>query len=117
MKTAYYTFTTWDDNAMAAGFDGAASSRQTAMERQPEGRVRHTGGDNVIDLSAWRAAEPDELQDELDWDDVEGDEPEPVLPPARPRRDHRRAMVAAELLSTLCVAAVAVVLIVRVLTF
>ena len=121
MKTAYYTFTTWENSAMAAGFDGAPSGpRQAAMVRQPEGRVRPAGRDNVVDLNAWRAAEPDEPQtgpwDEPGWDG-EGQAEELVLPAARPRRDHRRAMLAAELVSTLCVAAVTVAIIVRVLTF
>lgn len=118
MKTAYYTFTTWEDSAMAAGFNGAQPSRQTVMVRQPEERGRSAGRDNVVDLSAWRAAELDELRAKPQ-DGPERDEEEPavVLPAARPRRDHRRAMLTAELVSTLCVAAVTVVLIVRVLTF
>lgn len=121
MKTAYYTFTIWKDNAMAAGYDGAPSSRQTAMVRQSERQARPGGRDNVIDLNAWRATEPDELraepQTEPEWDGEAREEPELISAAARPRRDHRRAMVTAELVSTLCVAAVTVVLIVRVLTF
>lgn len=116
MKTAYYTFTIWKDNAMAAGYDGAPSSRQTAMVRQSERQARPGGRDNVVDLNAWRAAGPDGLREEPEWDD-EGQAAELIPPAARPRRDHRRAMVTAELVSTLCVAAVTVVLIVRVLTF
>lgn len=121
MKTAYYTFITWEDRTMAAGFDGTSSTRQTAMVRQPEARPRPAGGDNVVDLSAWRTAEPNrqwaDPQDEPDLDGEERDAAEPALPQDRPRRDHRRAMLIAELASTLCVAAVAAVLILRVLTF
>lgn len=123
MKTTYYTFTTttWDDGTMAAGFGGAPSSRRVVTVRRPEELSRRIGGDNVIDLSAWRASEPEELapslQDEPDWAPEELEEPLPDLPAPRPRRDHHRAMLIAELVSTLCVAAVAAVLILRVLTF
>ena len=121
MKTAYYTFTVWEDNTMAAGFDGGAASRQAMLVRRPDEQVRRTGGDNIIDLNAWRAEDEDglwaETQDGPDWAGEELDEPEPAASAPRPRRDHRRAMLIAELVSTVCVAAVAAVLILRVLTF
>lgn len=115
MNTAYYTFTTWNDGAMAAGFDGGAS-----MVRQPP-RKAAPAGDNVIDLNAWRAANlatPEEDQEERDWaGEDRGEEEELRLSPApRPRRS-RRAAFLAELASTLSVAAAALVLIVRVLAF
>ena len=121
MKTAYYTFTVWEDNAMAAGFDGGAASRQAMLVRQPEEQARRTGGDNVIDLNAWRADDEAErwaeAQDGPGWAGEELDEPEPAAPAPRPRRDHRRAMLIAELVSTVCVAAVAAALILRILAF
>jgi len=111
MNTSYHTLTTWNDGAMAAGFDSAA------VEFRRENR------DNVIDLSVWRAANLDELRGELenkpdlpDWNSRTIDRLEPALPPRRVRRS-RRAMVLAELISTMSVVAVAAVMIIRVLTF
>lgn len=125
MKTAYYTFTTWNGGSMAAGFDSAVDGpRQSVMTRQPEGRSDVPGGGKVIDLNAWRAANLDEFPPEPDGPGGESGGPEweagtpdePYSPAPRVRRSHR-AMLTAELISTLCVAAVAVALIVRVLTF
>lgn len=120
MKTAYYTFTAWEDGAMAAGGDsGPGEERRAALVRQPVGEAHTHSGDKVIDLNAWRAAdleEDDEVRDELDWDEMGPDRPEEEPPAPRPRRS-RRAMLAAELVSTLCVVAVALAIIVRVLTF
>ena len=120
MKTAYYTFTTWNDGGMAAGFDSSLNeSRPAALVRVSKGtgRVRE---DNVIDLTAWRADSRDECWDEPEWEyagpDWADEEPDQAAPAARARRS-RRATFTAELISTLCVVAVAVVLIVRVLTF
>ena len=56
MKTVHYTFTTWNESAMASGFDGAGTARQAALIREPQRKARTLGGDNVIDLTAWRAA-------------------------------------------------------------
>ena len=121
MKTAYYTFTTWNDGAMAAGFDsGLSKERQSALVRQPVGESRAQDGDKVIDLTAWRAANSDEAEDEtgdgLEWETVEPDWTDEEPPAPRPRRS-RRAMLTAELVSTLSVVAVAAAIIVRVLAF
>ena len=114
MKTAYYNFIAWN-NAMAAGFDdGRSEGRQCAMIRQPEKESGPRDGGQVIDLTAWRAANLDELEDEPDW---AVEEEVPAISTPRPRKSHDRAVVAAELVSTLSVVAVAVVLILRVLTF
>lgn len=118
MKTSYYTFTTWNDGAMAAGFDSSLrEGRQTAVSAQTGGTAQ--GGGKVIDLTTWRAAnldealgEPEELDGEYGGDEWE----EPELPAPRPRRS-RRSMLTAELVSTLSVVAAATALIVRVLTF
>lgn len=122
MKTTYYTLTTWDDGAMAAGFDSpAGGGRHPAMVRQSGEQARRANEDNVIDLNAWRAANLDLFQEETadgpDWNGGEPEEPELVLPEPRARRDHRRAMCAAELAATLAVAGVAVALMLRVLMF
>lgn len=119
MKTSVYTFVAWDERAMAAGADCAARSRQTALIPQRE--ERGLGGDNVIDLNAWRAAEPEEFtapaEDELDRGAGEPKESWPDLPAPRARRDHCRTLMAAELLSTLAVAVAALAIILRMLAF
>lgn len=121
MKTTYRTFTAWDGDAMAAGFSGTAGGeRHPAMTCRPGSRVRRAEEDKVIDLNAWKAANPGLLQEEAgapDWDGGEPDEPELVLPAPRARRDHRRAMCAAELAATLAVAGAALALALRVLMF
>lgn len=123
MNTAYYTFTTWNDSAMAAGFDGAAASRQSAMQRQPQPRSggRPLGGDNVIDLAAWRAANAAELwrdsgEEDRPCGELETLDPELAIPAPRPRKSHR-AGVRAELVSTVSVALAALAIILRVLAF
>lgn len=123
MKTAYYTFTTWNSDGMAAGFGGAVSGpRQAAMVRQP-GPGQSRGGGKVVDLTAWRTENldgpSDEPMDELTWAAEscgELDEADPAVPVPRPRRS-RRAVLTAELISTLSVVAVAAAIILRVLTF
>lgn len=116
MKTAHDTLTTWNDGVMAAGFDSSlCESRQAAIVRRPEEKARVRAEDKVIDLNQWRAANLEELRD---WDCGEAAWAEelPAVPAPRPRKS-RRAMVIAELVSTLSVVAVAVAIIVRVLTF
>lgn len=121
MKTAYYTFTTWEGGAMAAGCDGGlGGERRTSLVRRPAGESCARDRDKVIDLTAWRAANLDgeEAEDRagLDWDEAGPDWTEEEPPAPRPRRS-RRAMVTAELVSTLSVVVVAVAIIVRALTF
>ena len=78
------------------------------------------GGDKIIDLTAWRAANlleeeglPEEPE-ELDWDggayDEEREEPELYVPAPRLRKS-RRAAVAAELIATVSVVAAALAVI------
>lgn len=116
MKTAHYTFTTYE-SAMASGFGGGAV-HQSALIREPERK----GGDNVIDLTAWRAANlvmPEEEEDGSGWSGEEyeeGAEPELCIPAPRPRKS-RRAAILAELASTVSVAAAALAVILRVLAF
>ena len=122
MKTTYYTLTRWNDGAMAAGFDSTAGGeRRPAEVRQPGRRARPVGGDNVIDLNAWRCANPELCREKAEdgpyWDDGGQEEQELVLPAPRARRGYRRAMCAAELAATLAVAAAALALALRVLLF
>lgn len=123
MKTAHYTFTTWSESAMASGFDGAgAAVRQSLLLREPERKARTLGGDNVIDLTAWRAANlamPEEEEDESGWSGEEYEEeaePELYIPAPRPRKS-RRAAFRAELAATVGVAATALAVILWVLVF
>ncbi len=122
MKTAHYTFTTWNESAMASGFDGAGAARQAVLIREPERKARILGGDNVIDLTAWRAANlvmPEEEEDESGWSGEEyeeGAEPELYIPAPRPRKS-RRAAFLAELTATVSVAAAALAVILWVVAF
>ena len=117
MNTAYNTLTTWSGGAMAAGFGGSAGDIcQTAVVRQ-SGRAR--GGDNVIDLTAWRAANLEAWADGEAYAAAEGaeaEEPELSVPAPRPRKS-RRAALLAEAASTVCVAAAALAIILRVVAF
>ena len=124
MKTSYYTFTTWNEGAMASGFDGAAvETRQCLMVREPEQKGRSLGGDNVIDLTAWRATNPlEQAQDEpecadLDWSEEALEEPELVQEPVRRARRNHDVAFAAELAATLSVVAAAVMLMIRIVLF
>lgn len=103
MKTAYYMLTTQDALRSDHGLDKASGEgHQAVWIRQPGQRTSRgpVGGDNVIDLAAWKAAREqealeqagqtdwDEAEDELDWLlDLELDEA-PVIPARRPRREH-----------------------------
>ncbi|MBD5134245.1 MAG: hypothetical protein HDT38_07235 [Clostridiales bacterium] len=118
MKNAYYTFVTWSEDGVAAGFgDGLDSGRRAAIVRQPVQKAREPDGDKVIDLAAWRPA-----GQEL-WDERPEFEPEYSLeetaeePPARRARRNRRAYLDPELLATLSVIGVLAALMVRILVF
>ena len=111
MNTAYNTLTTWSGGAMAAGFGGSAGDIcQTAVVRQ-SGRAR--GGDNVIDLTAWRAANLEACGEES----ADGTAAEELSMPAPRPRKSRRAAFWAELASTVSVAAAALAIILRVAVF
>ena len=113
MKTAFYTFAAWDGGAPAAGSGGTSKPRRKLTASQP---VEGANG-NVIDLNAWKASNPAMSRPEPE-EDRTGQLWEQGAPPApRRRRDHRRALFAAELLSTLAVAGAAVALMLRVLLF
>ena len=110
MNTAYYTFTSWTDGRLAAGFGGGldGTRRTSVTEERPRG-TRPTGGANVIDLSAWRATNLSAFEEEPDQAAEELSEPDIPAP--------ARAALAAELISTASVALAALVIIVQVLTF
>ena len=114
MKTAHYTFTTYE-NAMASGFDGAGTAHQAVLIREPAPKARPLGGNNVIDLTAWRAANlelPEEPAEEA-WAGGDYEEPGLSVPAPRVRKSRRTAFLS-ELASTACVAAAALAVILRV---
>lgn len=118
MKNAYDTFITWNEGGLAAGFGGGMDSgRRAATVRQPARKAQEPGGDNVIDLTAWRPAGQElwEGQSELGPEyAVEGPEEEQ---PARRARRGRAAYLDPELLATLSVIGVLAALMVRILMF
>jgi len=115
MKTAYYTFTVWEeDRPMAAGYDGAADCPRRAVLTRRPGPVSAPEGDKIIDLPVWREASPEPPGEETLDGEAWADKPDI---PAPRERGQRRAMLAAELASTLSVAAAALAIILRVLAF
>lgn len=135
MKTVYYMLTTQDALALGEGLEKAAGGeRQIAWVRQPERRTQvRRGGNNVIDLAAWRAerAMEQDAPEGADWlDETDGAWPEegPELlcgedeaaarPVRRSRRDHtRRGWLRGELAATLSVAGATAALVLWVLAF
>ncbi len=116
MKSAYYTFTTWEQGQLAAGFGGGLDSgRQSVIVRQPAQKARPAGGDNVVDLAAWRAANQ-ELWGEAGQDAYAQEEPAVEVPAPRVRRS-RAARAYSELASILAVAGTALALLAWVLLF
>ncbi|MBD5084256.1 MAG: hypothetical protein HDT33_04120 [Clostridiales bacterium] len=120
MKSVTYTFTTWDDSQRAAGFDGELDSgRQAVMVRKSGVRpCRMPGGDNVIDLAAWRAANQElwEEQSELE-PEYAVEEAEPEAPARRVRSRRRRVYIDPELAFIVGVVGVLAALLIRVLAF
>ena len=127
MKTDYYMLTTRDVLSMGGELEKAAGEgRQAVWVRQPEQRPRAgRGGNNVIDLAAWKAQRELEAPEQAGgaeeaWD--EADElawlPEtdvtPAVPARRPRRAHP-ALPLRELAATLSVAGAAAALVLHVL--
>jgi len=99
---------------MAAGYDGAAGGpRRTSLVRQP-GPGNAPEGDKIIDLTAWRVANLELPGEEPLGGEAWADQPD--IPAPRERRQ-RRALLTAELVSTLSVAALALAVILRVLAF
>ena len=112
METTNYTFSCWNDSEMAAGFDSSPNKgRRTALTCGAERSGRGPGRDNVIDLAAWRMENLERSQDDLEEPDWE-----PVIPARRVRKSHR-AMLIAELASTISVAAILAALMIWVLVF
>lgn len=100
MKTAYYMLTTQDAVSLGKHLEKAAGEeRQTVWVRQPEQRAQvRRGGDNVIDLAAWKARKEEEELEQAGWEDGEDAEDAldwllelaetPEVPARRPRREH-----------------------------
>lgn len=131
MKTDYYMLITRDALSMDGGLEKAAGEeRQAVWVRQPEQRPQTTrGGNNVIDLAAWKAKRELEALEQADWagevwDEAwdEADELDwlletevtPAVPARRPRREHP-TLPLLELAATLSVAGAAAALVLHVL--
>lgn len=126
MKTDYYTLITRDDLSTGGGLEKAAGEEgQAVWVRQPGQRPQaRRGGNNVIDLAAWKARreletleqaedaweEADELTWLLEADGI------PAVPARRPRRAHP-TLPLRELAATLSVAGAAAALVLHVLAF
>ena len=127
MKTDLYMLTTRDALSMGGGLGKAAGEeRQTVWVRQPpEQRPQaKRGGNNVIDLAAWKARRELEALEQAEgaWDEADELEwlPETVEAPAVPARRPRRAhptLPLRELAATLSVAGAAAALVLHVLAF
>lgn len=119
MKSVTYTFITWDGGRRAAGFDGElGSGRQAVMVRQSGRQGRTPGGDNVIDLAAWRAANQELWEEQAELEpEYAAEEAEGPAPACRVRNRRRRAHVDPELLAILSVVGVLAALVIRVLAF
>lgn len=120
MNTVYRTFISWNSSALAAGFENAADEPRQPRQKQN----RALGGDNVIDLTAWREANLEEPEAQSDWEDeapeLEFEERPRVSRTEASRRRERRSRrlrYLGELISTVSVVAAAAVLILRVLMF
>lgn len=130
MKTAYYTLTTQNILALDESLKKASGEEcRVTWVRQPEQPVRR-GGNNVVELAAWKAARerealetarwmdegPDEWADEEELDRLAEAYEVPAAPARRPRREHP-ALPLLELAATLSVVGAAAALIFRVLAF
>ena len=117
METTYYTFTAREivvegqQVATAAG----GPARQLFCVRR--GAERAAAGDKIIDLAAWKFAREEEARLESEWyDGVDEALEQPAPAEARPRRDHKRAVLfGGELLATLSVVGTMALLMVRIL--
>lgn len=126
MKTDYYTLITRDALLMGGGLEKAAGEeRQAVWVRQPGQRVQaRRGGNNVIDLAAWKAQQELEALEQAEeaWSEADDLEwlPEtaetPAVPARRPRRAHP-TLPLRELAATLSVAGAAAALALHVLAF
>lgn len=130
MKTDYYTLITQDAlSSMGKELEKAAGEeRQTVWVRQPEQRPQaRRGGNNVIDLAAWKAQRELEALEQADeaegsWDEADDLEwlletvETPAVPARRPRRAHP-TLPLRELAATLSVAGAAAALVLHILAF
>ena len=115
METTYYTFTareivvTGDAVRQVSG-----GSRRLVCVREAARPVAEAApSGKVIDLAAWKA-DREELQPEPEWEEPVEEKREA----ARPRRDHRRAvLVGGELLATLSVIGVMAILALRMMLY
>lgn len=117
METTYYTFTAREIVVEGAQVAAAAGgpARQLVCVRKPVGG-QEKRENNVIDLTAWKAAREEEQRLEAEWyDGVDQRLEQPAAAAPRPRREHgRRAFIGGEMLATLSVVGTMVVLMARI---
>lgn len=126
MKTDYYTLITRDALPADGGLEKAAGGeRQAVWVRRPEQRPQaRRGGNNVVDLAAWKARRELEALEQAEgaWDEADDLEwlletvETPAVPARRPRRAHP-TLPLRELAATLSVAGAAAALVLHVLAF
>lgn len=126
MKTDYYTLITQDAPSAGGELEKAAGGeRQAVWVRQPEQRPQtRRGGNNIIDLTEWKARRELEALERAEdaWDETDqpdwlpGLDAAPAVPARRPRRAHP-TLPLGELAATLSVAGAAAALVLRVLAF
>lgn len=118
METTYYTFTAREiivEGRQVAAAAGEPARQLVCIRRGAERSA--ASGDKVIDLAAWKSAREEETRLESEWYDGVDEVLEQAGPAAaRPRRDHRRAVLfGGELLATLSVVGTMALLMVRIL--
>lgn len=128
MKTAYYMLTTQDTVSLGGSLEKAAGEEHQAVwVRQPEQRTQvRRGGDNVVDLAAWKAQKEQEALEQAGWTDEDEAESEldwlldlnetPAVPARRPRREHP-TLLRSELAATLSVVGATAAMILQFLAF
>lgn len=124
METINYTLTARGIVAEGELEQVAGGARRVMLVRSKKSEGRQVGGDNVIDLAAWKAH-----REEVRWLQTDGEEaawkaddqlePDEVLDTAPSRRERRThtALLTGEILATLSVIAVAAALVMRIILF
>lgn len=120
METTYYTLTAREIIVSGDAVENVsgAPARQLVCVRRPAER-EEPKRDNVIDLSAWKAAREEERRLEEEWySGVDQRLEQPAAAAPRPRRDHgRTVLVGGELLATLSVIGTMILLMARIAVF
>lgn len=118
METTYYTLTAREIIAAGDAVANAAGApaRQLVCVRKPLAEAEGKR-DNVISLTAWKAAKEEEERLEAEWyDGVEQRLEQAAVPAPRSCRDHNRTvLLGGELLATLSVIGTMALLMARIL--